>query len=161
MSIRVIDRASSRLQLASRRLAASAHNSANALTDGFRRVDVTGAEAAAGGVTTGWMREAGTLTEPRVPGGTVMLRSNRSTTALRSVNSRTLPRVVAPLRGRKVTRSPMASPSWEPRSITMRAGADSETARSSTWMSSSSWGAAWPTLAQARPMSISSSQRIT
>jgi flagellar basal body rod protein FlgC len=51
MSIRAVDRASSGLQLASRRLAASAHNSANALTDGFRRVDVTGAEAAAGGVT--------------------------------------------------------------------------------------------------------------
>lgn len=51
MSIRVIDRAASGLRLAEASLAASAHNSANALTDGFRRIRVTGAEAASGGVT--------------------------------------------------------------------------------------------------------------
>ena len=51
MSIRAIDRAGSALRLAEASVAASAHNSANVLTDGFRRINVTGAEAASGGVT--------------------------------------------------------------------------------------------------------------
>ena len=50
MSIRAVDHAVSGLRLASDSLAANAHNTANQLTDGFRRVGVSGAEAVNGGV---------------------------------------------------------------------------------------------------------------
>lgn len=50
MSLRAIGHARTGLELARARLDASAHNTANALTDGFRQVRVTGAEAADGGV---------------------------------------------------------------------------------------------------------------
>lgn len=50
MSLSAIGRARSGLELARTSLDAAAHNTANALTDGFRRVKVIGAETAAGGV---------------------------------------------------------------------------------------------------------------
>jgi len=50
MSIRAIDRARSGLELASAKLGASAHNTANALTEGERPIRATGEEGADGGV---------------------------------------------------------------------------------------------------------------
>lgn len=57
MSFGAVDRARTGLALAGAALAASAHNTANATTEGFRRVRATGAEAAGGGVEVRLSRE--------------------------------------------------------------------------------------------------------
>ena len=58
MSFRVVDRARSGLNLAEARQNAFAHNTANALTEGHRRVRVDGAEGPDGGVEVRVSREA-------------------------------------------------------------------------------------------------------
>jgi flagellar basal body rod protein FlgC len=50
MLLKAMDRAVSGMRLAESKLAASAHNTANTLTDGFARVQAEGAEARDGGV---------------------------------------------------------------------------------------------------------------
>jgi flagellar hook protein FlgE len=50
MSIQAIQRGVSGMKLGERKLAASAHNTANLLTEGFARVQVDGQEAEGGGV---------------------------------------------------------------------------------------------------------------
>jgi flagellar hook protein FlgE len=50
MSIQAMQRGVSGMRLAERKLAASAHNTANMVTEGFARVQVEGVEAPGGGV---------------------------------------------------------------------------------------------------------------
>ena len=50
MLLKAMDRAVSGLRLAEAKIAASAHNTANTLTDGFARIQVNGQETRDGGV---------------------------------------------------------------------------------------------------------------
>lgn len=57
MSFRAVDRARSGLELANAQLNSTAHNTANVLTEDFRRSRVNGAEGPDGGVTPRTVRE--------------------------------------------------------------------------------------------------------
>jgi flagellar hook protein FlgE len=71
MAVRVFDRARSGLELAQAKLATTAHNSANTLTEGFERVQATGVEAAGGGVEVQISKEGAAAAEvaEALPGG--------------------------------------------------------------------------------------------